>query len=68
MLCGIGSRMIAATSCSLRARSTSATSLKRQTIVASVTSGSTPLESGSLRPTFSGSEITFIATESCQPW
>ena len=68
MLCGMGSRMIAATSCSVSARSTSSASLKRHTIVASVTSGSTPFESGSRRPTFSGSEMTFIATASCQPW
>ena len=27
-----------------------------------------PFESGSFVPTFSGGEITFIATESCQPW
>ena len=60
--------MIAATSWSASARSTSSASLKRQTIVASITSGSIPFESGSFLPTFSGSEITFIATESCQPW
>ena len=68
MLCGIGSTMIAATSWSTSACSTSAASLKRQTIVASMTSWITPCESGSFLPTFSGSEMTFIATESCQPW
>ena len=68
MLCGIGSRMIAATSWSVSARSTSSASLNRQTIVASRTSGRIPCESGSLPPTRSAGEITFIATESCQPW
>ena len=51
MLCGIGSRMIAATSWSVSARSTSSASLNRQTIVASRTSGRIPCESGSLPPT-----------------
>ena len=60
--------MIAATSCSASACSTWSASLKRQTIVASTTSGSMPLESGSLWPTLSAGEITFMATESCQPW
>ena len=49
MLCGIGSRMIAATSWSASARSTAAASLNGQTIVASSTSGRIPCESGSLR-------------------
>ena len=68
MLCGIGSRMIAATSCSASARSTAAASLNGHTIVASSTSGRIPCESGSFEPTRSAGEITFIATESCQPW
>ena len=68
MLCGIGSRMIAATSCSTSARSTASASLNGQTIVASSTSGRIPCESGSFAPTRSAGEITFIATESCQPW
>ena len=60
--------MIAATSWSVSARSTSSALLNWQTIVASTTSGRIPFESGSFLPMFSGSEITFIATESCQPW
>ena len=60
--------MIAATSCVSDARSTAAASLNGHTIVASRTSGRIPCESGSFDPTRSAGEITFIATESCQPW
>ena len=70
MLCGIGSRMIAAISprCSDAARCTASRSLNGRISVASITSGRIPAESGSFPPTRSGAEITFSATESWPPW
>ena len=70
MLCGIGSRMIAAISprCSDAARCTASRSLNGRISVASITSGRIPAESGSFPPSRSAAEITFSATESWPPW